>query len=168
MLTASSCFLVPALVQAPRHGAARRCQPAPPAAFFGRGAAKPDTSSDRPSATGANTRETLISDGAIKGLSPEARRIFREVRWPLPGGDRTGGQRAGGAGALNLWGRSVLELLELPTDCVLNRPRHARAPAGQAQAQDNIIELNRSRLRALEELKVARQKIAELGALSGL
>lgn len=31
------------------------------------------------------------------------------------------------------------------------------------QAQDNIIELNKSRLRALEELKAARQKIAELG-----
>jgi hypothetical protein len=33
------------------------------------------------------------------------------------------------------------------------------------QAQDNIIELNKSRLRALDELKAARQKIAELGAL---
>ena len=32
------------------------------------------------------------------------------------------------------------------------------------QAQDNIIELNKSRLRALEELKAARAKIAELGA----
>lgn len=48
-----------------------------------------------------------MSDGAIKSLSPEARRIFRE-------------------------------------------------------AQDNIIELNKSRLRALDELKAARQKIAEL------
>ncbi|KAL4418802.1 hypothetical protein ABPG77_010211 [Micractinium sp. CCAP 211/92] len=49
----------------------------------------------------------MVSDGAIKSLSPEARRIFRE-------------------------------------------------------AQDNIIELNKSRLRALDELKAARQKIAEL------
>ena len=37
--------------------------------------------------------------------------------------------------------------------------------ASPLQAQDNIIELNKSRLRALEELKAARQKIAELGAL---
>ncbi|KAL4425297.1 hypothetical protein ABPG75_009313 [Micractinium tetrahymenae] len=49
----------------------------------------------------------MVPDGAIKSLSPEARRIFRE-------------------------------------------------------AQDNIIELNKSRLRALDELKAARQKIAEL------
>jgi hypothetical protein len=33
------------------------------------------------------------------------------------------------------------------------------------QAQDNIIELNKSRLRALEELKAARAKIADLGEL---
>ncbi|PSC76785.1 type I [Micractinium conductrix] len=49
----------------------------------------------------------MVPEGAIRTLSPDARRIFRE-------------------------------------------------------AQDNIIELNKSRLRALEELKAARQKIAEL------
>ncbi|KAI3434948.1 hypothetical protein D9Q98_003002 [Chlorella vulgaris] len=92
--------------------AVSRCgQPLPPprsagravtticAGFFARGANN---------STGASsTQQTLVSDGAIKSLSPEARRIFRE-------------------------------------------------------AQDNIIELNKSRLRALDELKAARQKIAEL------
>lgn len=35
-------------------------------------------------------------------------------------------------------------------------------------AQSNILELNRSRLQALEELKLARDKIAELGVDSAL
>jgi hypothetical protein len=32
------------------------------------------------------------------------------------------------------------------------------------QAQENIMEINKGRIRALEELKVAKKRIAELGA----
>lgn len=65
--------------------AARRRSVLPPAAFFNRGkeAGSGDGSGAQgsPKATGtANSQETLVSDGAIKSLSPEARRIFREVR----------------------------------------------------------------------------------------
>ncbi len=49
-----------------------------------------------------------------------------------------------------------VHLLSLPNPLLLFIPI--------PQAQDNIIELNKSRLRALEELKAARAKIAELGA----
>ena len=46
---------------------------------------------------------------------------------------------------------------------------HPRSPPPPSpQAQDNIVELNKSRLRALEELKTARQKIAELGGSVGV
>ena len=45
---------------------------------------------------------------------------------------------------------------------------HPPPPPPPPQAQDNIVELNKSRLRALEELKTARQKIAELGGSVGV
>lgn len=58
----------------------------PPTAFFNRGGKEVgggDSSGAQgsPKAAGtANAQETLVPDGAIKSLSPEARRIFREVR----------------------------------------------------------------------------------------
>jgi hypothetical protein len=42
--------------------------------------------------------------------------------------------------------------------------RHASAIA---QAQKNILELNKSRLMALHELRTAKDRIAELGAVCG-
>ncbi|EFN57161.1 hypothetical protein CHLNCDRAFT_143524 [Chlorella variabilis] len=82
----------------------RRRGPVLAVGFFRRG----DSNNTAANSTSSrDTQDTLVSDGAIKSLSPEARRIFRE-------------------------------------------------------AQDNIIELNKSRLRALEELKGARLRIAEL------
>lgn len=90
-----------------RHTSARLRAAPPPSAFFSRGGPQPGDGNTSNAATSSSAHETMVPDGAIKSLSPEARRIFRE-------------------------------------------------------AQDNIIELNKSRLRALEELKAARHKIAEL------
>lgn len=79
---------LPRSQQAPRRAATavRRRTALPPAAFFNRGG-KEDGSGDGSSAQGspraassANAQDTLVPDGAIKSLSPEARRIFREVR----------------------------------------------------------------------------------------
>lgn len=194
--------------------AARRRSVLPPAAFFNRGkeAGSGDGSGAQgsPKATGtANSQETLVSDGAIKSLSPEARRIFREVRNGLlpafctsscsvPAGSSCMCRATSAApsaacrqvrGSDACVGRCLLlplmhgEGLPAAQGCMLvcrlratssqlNKSRslalsctvallHFTAP----QAQDNIIELNKSRLRALEELKAARAKIADLGAL---
>lgn len=40
----------------------------------------------------------------------------------------------------------------------------SRAGPSSLQAQENILEINKGRVRALEELKVAKKRIADLGA----
>lgn len=79
---------LPRSQQAPRRAATvgSRRTALPPAAFFNRGgkeAGSGDGSGAQGSpraASSANAQDTLVPDGAIKSLSPEARRIFREVR----------------------------------------------------------------------------------------
>lgn len=101
-------------LQAPqrRAGLAGRRQPATVVtAFFSRGPNKPDN--EPPAAASADTRETLVSDGAIKSLSPEARRIFREVRGPVAAEGMDGGGHAGTA-------------CRLASACIAGRPAAAR------------------------------------------
>jgi hypothetical protein len=67
-------------VQPSRPLAARTRHRATPAtAAAGRASGNASTARNT---SGGAARESLVSDGAIKSLSPEARRIFREVRPP--------------------------------------------------------------------------------------
>jgi hypothetical protein len=57
------------------------------------------------------------------------------------------------------------------TPCAASREVHSSGLSGEAlsmfhDAQRNILELNKSRLMALDELKQAKERISELGALA--
>ena len=69
----------PRVSQAPAAArAARRTARVPPAAFFNRGSGAAAGGNDSIHTTEAH--ETMVPEGAIRTLSPDARRIFREVR----------------------------------------------------------------------------------------
>ena len=75
----------PRVSQAPAAArAARRTARVPPAAFFNRGSGAAAGGNDSIHTTEAH--ETMVPEGAIRTLSPDARRIFREVRAAAAGG----------------------------------------------------------------------------------